>query len=151
MSDVLRLLTGGLPLPDASVLMTNQTEEGVWFVLEGPREVRVRALVEPRKKLVRRVELGRAVSSESAEIGHLVAVVDISDHMKLGRAWYPEELRIEIPPVGWELELTFHTWDELGQIPAVFDMPVPAGAREADLEKTLRDAADARDLNQPAG
>ncbi|HCH66597.1 MAG TPA: hypothetical protein DFR83_27575, partial [Deltaproteobacteria bacterium] len=141
MSDVLQLLTGGLPLPDAPVLETTAREEGVWLVLAGPSDVRVRALVSPKKRLVRRVEIGRAATAESAEMVDLVAVFDVSDHMRIDGALYPEEMTIDIPPLGWTLELTFHTWDELGQIPAVFEMPVPPGANVADLEQTLRKAA----------
>ena len=151
MADVLQLLTGGLPLPDAPVLATQSQEEGVWFVLGGPRDVRIRALVVPKKKLVRRVEIGRALSSDSPDIVDLVAVFDVSDHMRLGGDLYPEEMTIDIPPVGWTLELTFHTWDELGQIPDVFDLPVPTGASVADLEQTLRNAAEAQTLTHPPG
>lgn len=151
MVDVLQLLTGGLPLPDAPLLETASTEQGVWFVLGGPRNVRVRALVSPKKRLVQRIEIGRAVSAESPEIAEVVAVVDVSDHMRIDGSLYPEEMTIDIPPVGWTLELTFHTWDELGQIPAVFDMPVPPGANVADLEQTLRKAAEDRSLTDPSG
>jgi outer membrane biogenesis lipoprotein LolB len=151
MADVLQLLTGGLPLPDAPVLATQSAEEGVWFVLGGPRDVRIRALVHPKKKLVRRVEIGRASSSDSPDIVDLVAIFDVSDYMRLGGSLYPEEMTIDIPPVGWTLELTFHTWDELGQIPDVFDLPVPAGATVADLEQTLRDAAESKKATQPPG
>ena len=149
MSDVLQLLTGGLPLPDAPVLETTAREEGVWLVLAGPSDVRVRALVSPKKRLVRRVEIGRAATAESAEMVDLVAVFDVSDHMRIDGALYPEEMTIDIPPLGWTLELTFHTWDELGQIPAVFEMPVPPGANVADLEQTLRKAAADQSLTNP--
>lgn len=151
MPDVLQLLTGGLPLPDAQLMVTEATEEGVVLVLEAPEQVRIRALVLPKKKLVRRVEIGKAPSAESVEIDELYAVFDISDHMRVDGALYPEELTIEMPPVGWTLELTFHTWDELGQIPDVFDLQPPPNAREADLEETLRKAAEASELAAPAG
>lgn len=151
MPDVLQLLTGGLPLPDAPVLTTEAREEGVLVVLGAPGDVRVRALVAPKRQLVRRVEIGRAPSSSSAEIEEMYAVFDISDHMRIDGALYPEELTIELPPVGWTLELTFHTWDELGQIPDVFDLQAPPNAKTADLEDTLRKAAEQQDLAQPSG
>ena len=151
MADVLQLLTGGLPLPDAPLLETTVLEEGVWFVLGGPHDTRVRALVSPQKRLVRRVEIGRAVTPEAADMGEVVAVFDVSDHMRIDGSLYPEEMTIEIPPLGWTLELTFHTWDELGQIPAVFEMPVPPGANVEDLEQTLRKAAEGQTLTDPSG
>ena len=113
--------------------------------------MRIRALVAPKKKLVRRVEIGRALSSDSPDIVDLVAVFDVSDYMRIGGAQYPEEMTIDIPPVGWTLELTFHTWDELGQIPDVFDLQAPAGSKVADLEQTLRNAAEAQKLTHPPG
>ena len=151
MSDVLQLLTGGLPLQDAPVLSTEATEEGVVFVLGAPHEVRIRALVEPRKKLVRRVEIGKASKAGGAEIGEMFAVFDIADHMRVNGDLYPEEMSIEIPPVGWTLLLTFHTWDELGKIPDVFELQPPPGSSEADLEQTLRDAAARNALGAPQG
>lgn len=151
MADVLQLMTGGLPLPDAPVLTTEATDEGVIFVLGAPENVRVRALVAPKRKLVKRVEIGKAPTADSPEIAELYAVFDIADHMRIDGALYPEELTIEMPPVGWTLDLTFHTWDELGQIPDVFELPVPPNAHVADLEKTLRAAAERNNLAQPDG
>jgi hypothetical protein len=151
MTDVLQLLTGGLPLPDAPILSTEATDEGVVFVLEAPEDVRIRALVMPQKMLVRRVEIGKAPTADSAEISELFAVFDIADHMRIDGAMYPEELTISVPPVGWVIELTFHTWDELGQIPDVFELSAPPDAHQEDLERTLRDAAERQDLGQSRG
>jgi outer membrane biogenesis lipoprotein LolB len=151
MADVLQLMTGGLPLPDAPLLATESTDDGVIFVLGAPENVRIRALVAPKKRLVRRVEIGKAPSSDSAELQEVFAIFDIADHMRIDGALYPEELTIEIPPVGWTLELTFHTWDELGQIPDVFDLTPPPGAHVSDLEQTLRKAAEDQQLTHPEG
>jgi outer membrane biogenesis lipoprotein LolB len=151
MTDVLRLLTGGLPLHDAPVLATEAREDGVLVVLGAPGDVRIRALIAPKKRLVRRVDIGLAPSSDSIEISELYAVFDIHDHMRIDGAHYPEEMLVELPPVGWTLELTFHTWDELGVIPDVFDIEPPAGGHVEDLEATLRKAADQQQLGQPSG
>lgn len=151
MTDVLRLLTGGLPLPDAPVLATETQDEGVLIVLGAPGDVRIRALIAPKKGLVRRVDIGMAPSPDSIEISELYAVFDIHDHMRIDGAHYPEEMRVELPPLGWTLELTFHTWDELGVIPDVFAIDAPEGARVEDLEATLRKGAEQQQLGQPAG
>ena len=151
MTDVLRLLTGGLPLQDAPVLATEARDDGVLVVLGAPGNVRIRALIAPKKQLVRRVDIGVAPSADSIEIAELYAVFDIHDHMRIDGAHYPEEMLVELPPVGWTLELTFHTWDELGVIPDVFELEPPPGGHVEDLEATLRKAADEQQLGQPAG
>jgi len=151
MTDVLRLLTGGLPLEDAPVLATEAREDGVLVVLGAPGNVRVRALIAPKKRLVRRVDIGVAPSADSTEIAELYAVFDIHDHMRIDGSHYPEEMLVELPPVGWTLELTFHTWDELGVIPDVFDIEPPPNASVEDLESTLRKAADQQQLGHPSG
>ena len=151
MADLLRLLTGGLPLVDAPVLATEALEEGVLVVLGAPGNVRIRALISPKKRLVRRVEIGLAPTADSIEIADLYAVFDIEDHMRIDGNLYPEEMVVELPPVGWTLELTFHTWDELGVIPDVFEIEPPPGAKVEDLESTLRKAAEQQQLGHTAG
>lgn len=144
MADVLQLLTGGLPLSDAPMLASEVQDDGVLVVLEAPENIRVRALIDPRRSWVRRVEIGRTTDDAPTELKEVLAVFNVTDHMHSPGGWYPEEMLIELPPVGWTLALSFHTWDELGVIPDVFDIQAPPGAKVEDLEASLRAAASRR-------
>lgn len=142
LADVLQLLTGGLPLADAPVLHTEARPDHVLVVLGAPGNLRLRAQVDNKRSLVQRVAIGRAGAEDSADIDELFVVVETPDHLRVDGGWYPETLVLTAPALGWSLTLEFHTWDELGQIPDVFSLSPPPGARIEDLEESLREAAE---------
>ena len=131
-SDILALITGGLPLPDAPIVeATDQGDHTVRAVLQGPEDVQVVAILAPRRGILS--ELGVVRQSEP------VVVVHYGDDVRLRRVHLPEEVTIEMPALGWTLSLAVQSWDELGVIPDAFTLAPPKGAEERDLVQTLTD------------
>ena len=62
----------------------------------------------------------------------------------------PEEFKVELPTLGWTLEIEVHTWDEMGVIPEVFTLAPPPNAVEKDLVQTLTDLVDDRGATLPS-
>lgn len=137
--DLLLLLTGGLPLPDAKVLEVGVTEGRIHVELAGPQDSRVSAWVDPKTELFRRLEVRSMVDGALTDPW---VTAEIPNAMHFQGGWLPEELIIELPTLGWRAELTFHTWDELGVIPDVFVLAPPGGAAQKDLVETLREMAE---------
>lgn len=140
-SDLTALLTAGLPFPDAPVLATEPTEEGLLVVLGGPASTRLRATVDPRRGFVRSIALGAAASPDSLEVPAPVLTVDVLEVVKVGKELLPDELRLAFPTLGWTVELDFTGWEPLQEVPEVFTLSAPPGAKEADLVGTLKELA----------
>ncbi|MEC7946857.1 MAG: hypothetical protein VX265_04770 [Myxococcota bacterium] len=137
--DLLLMLTGGLPLPEAEVLEVSVEDGLIHVELAGPQASRVSAWVDPKTELFRRLEIRSMVDGELAEPW---VTADIPNPMHFQGGWLPEELVIVLPTLGWTVEITFHTWDELGVIPDVFLLEPPAGSTMRDLVETLRTMAE---------
>jgi hypothetical protein len=145
--DLLLVLTGSLPLPDAKVLDVKVDGEAIAMTFEGPGGANIRAWIDPRTELVRRLEVAR-VAADSNDLETVVSVA-ITDAMHFQGGWLPEEMVLDLPTLGWRIELLFHTWDELGVIPDVFVLQPPAGSVEKDLVTTLKELA-AEKIGRPA-
>jgi hypothetical protein len=64
--------------------------------------------------------------------------------MRVGRLYLPEELLLELPLIGWTVEIEYHTWEQLGRVPDVFTLAAPPNSAQKDLVdslKALRDKA----------
>lgn len=145
--DLLLVLTGSLPLPEAKVLDVTVDGEAIAMTLEGPGGAHVRAWIDPRTELVRRLEIVRlAAAGDELET---VVSMSITDAMHFQGGWLPEEMVLDLPTLGWRIDLSFHTWDELGVIPDVFLLQPPAGSVEKDLVTTLKALA-AKQVERPA-
>lgn len=137
--DLLLMLTGGLPLPEAEVLAV-AVEDGLIHVeLAGPQDSRVSAWVDPKTELFRKLEIRSMVDGALTEPW---VTAEIPNPMHFQGGWLPEELTIVLPTLGWTVDITFHTWDELGVIPDVFVLEPPAGSSQKDLVETLRGMAE---------
>lgn len=143
-ADVVTLLTGGLPLAGAPVLEAQGSEGGIAYLLEGPDDTRVRALVAPRRGFVRQLDVARATAPGGAELGPSMLRVTVDEVVRTGKYLVPKELVIELPTVGWTVALSFTSWEALDEVPPVFSLPVPRGANTEDLVETLREVAEAQ-------
>lgn len=132
-ADVLQVLTGGLPMPDADVSDVRVEGDALQLTLAAPAGAVVEAAVDPRTALVRDL----VVKKDDA----VLVEVEVARAMRVGKQWMPEELELVLPTVGWTATLTFHSWDELGVVPDVFVLEKPAGAAEKDLVEALKGVA----------
>ena len=137
--DMLLMLTGSLPLPEAEVESVGVENDLIHVELLGPENSTVSAWVDPKTDLFRRIEVR---SMRDGTLGEPWVIAEIPNAMHFQGGWLPEELNIQLPSLGWKIELTFHTWDELGVIPDVFVLEPPPGSTRLDLVETLRSMAD---------
>lgn len=143
-ADVVTLLTGGLPLESAPVLSSQGIDGGVEYVLEGPENMRMRALVAPRRGFVRELDVAPATTPGGTELGQPLLEVRVEEVVRTGKYLVPAELVIRLPTVGWTVELSFTSWKVLPEVPPVFELAVPRGAKEEDLVETLQEVAAAQ-------
>ncbi len=150
-ADLLDILTGRLPLDGATVLDSRPVPGGVQVVL-GKEEVpgyRMRAVLDPRVALVRQIEVAAVDGPKPTDLGKPVLKVRYPDVMHSEGGFLPEEMSIDLPTLGWKVDLEFHTWDVLGVVPDVFVLQSPPGAAEKDLVETLRNMAEAKGMDVP--
>lgn len=133
--DLLLMMTGGLPLPDAEVASVAVEDELIRLELTGPHSSAVQAWIDPKTELFRRL-IVRSQDESGDEVVWIRA--EITNPMHFQGGWLPEELSMEFPTIGWSIEITFHTWDELGVIPDVFVLEAPKGAQTRDLVDSLK-------------
>ena len=143
LSDVLKLLTAGLPMEGAAIEQAQWSENGIRLLLRGTDEATVEALIDPKQNTVKTLEV-RRISEEDSSQTTPIMVVDIPDLMNVGKHRLPEEMSISLPTIGWSVELEVHTWDELGVIPEVFDLQPPPGAQQADLVEVIQGLAESQ-------
>lgn len=153
LADVNALLTGMLPLPDAPIVSVDEDEQGmVRLSLQAPQDVRVLAILDPHELITRELRVVRLDPGEDLPVqgmsdgvltgGETLVEVRYAEVKRVGGNRLPEQILVSLPTLGWSLELEFLSWDELGQIPEVFELVPPAGAVEADLVATLRELAE---------
>lgn len=138
-SDVVTLLTGGLPFPTAPVLATGGEEGGVELLLGGPDDTRMRAVVAPWRGFVRLLEVGKALTPGGLEMGPPILQVEVLEAVRVGKYILPQELVITLPTLGWTVEMSFTSWTVLDEVSPVFVLPAPKGAKQADLVETLQE------------
>lgn len=140
-ADFVAVLTGRLPLTDGRLLAARAVDGGVQVVLEAPDGARVRAVVDPQKDLLTSLEVGPGDPATAADLRDVWVRFTWPDTMRFEGRHMPEELKVEIPSLGWTLDITFHTWDAPGAVPEVFTLAPPPGATEKDLVTALREMA----------
>jgi len=156
LSDVNAMLTGLLPLPQAPVRDLSEDGDGlVHLTLDAPEQVEVRAVLDPHTELTRELQVVRTggpalVMPESVGLpalptGETLVELRYAETMRVGRSRLPATIRLSLPTLGWKIELEFLSWDELGQIPEVFDLGPPPGAHEEDLVAALQRMAESKD------
>jgi outer membrane biogenesis lipoprotein LolB len=152
--DMFALFTGNLPMSGAEVLYSKDNGDGtVTVVLQGPEGYRIRAIIEPRFRIVRELVVARELEGAASPLvmGTTLFRVEYWDLMHFGgKARMPEEFTVELPTLGWTLEIEVHTWDEMGVIPEVFSLAPPPHSVEKDLVQTLMELADKQGATLPS-
>jgi len=141
LSDVVRVLTATLPLPDASISTSSVDGRDLSLVMTGEQEVSVAATVDGRTSLLRALDVRRAEQT----LIHL----DYGRGKRVGKMILPWALKLDAPSLDLGLEIEMESWDELGQVPQVFDLRPPKGATEKDLVESLKESAEKARHPQP--
>lgn len=134
LSDVVRVLTATLPMPAAPVASSSPEGRAAAYVLSGPEGVQLRARVDGRSGLVQQLTVERE--------GAALLSASYPGTKKIGRTELPTEMTLDVPALQLKVDISMQSWDELGQVPDVFDLAAPSGATVKDLVTTLREAAD---------
>jgi hypothetical protein len=134
-ADVMEVFTGGLPLADAALTGAHWREDGMVEATLDPGSGHVvEVVIDPRHRMVIGLEVQGADGTELLRF-------QVIDDMRMERARMPQEMELELPSMGWRLEIEVNAWDELGVIPDVFSLSPPPGAVELDLVQTLQQMA----------
>ena len=143
--DLVRLLTGGLPLGQAPVLYSGVVEDGVLVLIEAPKGLAVRAVLDPRPASVRSLELGRAdPACLSCALSDVLLRLSVPSIYRLGPLNLPQELELALPTIGWTVSLSFSRWEQQAPVDAAFVIAPPGGAQEKGLIEALRGLAEKR-------
>lgn len=138
-SDLIAMLTGGLPLEAAEIVDLGANPDGSTRVVFAPIEnLQVRASLDSQHEVLSHVSL---LLLDEEGNSRSVLEVDYADLMRVSGSRMPAEIVIEAPTIGWRATLEIHTWDELGKIPDAFDLQPPPGSTEADLVSTIKELA----------
>jgi hypothetical protein len=143
LEDVLVLMTGGLPLEGAEVSTVEWLDDEVHVRVQSSRQIYADVWLQPETDTVRLFEVRRDGTGED----ELIFRVELGDLMGVGRQELPEEMKIELPSIGWGVELEIRTWDELGVIPDIFTLAPPPGAQVHDLVETVRSLAESQGVH----
>lgn len=147
-SDLLAVLTGRLPVPDARVERATATAlGGVELVLakDSAPAYRLVAQLDPAARLVRALRLHEAPPGASTELGPARVAVRYPGARATDNAgWRPEAVVVELPDLGWTVTLDITSWEPLSEAPDVFALAPPKGAQEQDLVTVLRQMAASR-------
>ncbi len=133
LADVVRVLTGHLPLPGAEVRSQSVDEAGVMVTLAGPEGAEVSAHLNPKTALMNDLSVSRA--------GESMLKLSYGRAVKVGRSQLPGSFTLDVPALDLGVTITVDSWDELGQIPDVFTLTPPAGAEQKDLLQALQEEA----------
>ena len=140
--DFLALMTGKLPLADAEILHIGRMvfdDEGVVIVMLGPDDIRVRAVIDPKTGMVRRLRVDPPSSEAGYEEpeGEPMLQVLYGGQVRQGKVLLPAEIEVQMPRLGWNVRLVARRWAALDSAPDVFELQPPKGANIQDLRETL--------------
>ena len=152
--DLLAIFTGALPMADAEILHIGRTvfdEAGVVIVMLGPDDIRVRATIDPRLGVVKHLRVDPPSAEAGYEEPQTLPLLDVRYEgiVREGRSALPEEIRFEMPRMGWVVHMTNKRWTALNQAPDAFSLKPPRSAEVKDLVETLREMAQARSEHPP--
>lgn len=133
LADVVKVLTGQLPLPAAEVRSQAVDEAGVAVTLAAPEGAEVGAHLDPKTALLRDLSVSRA--------GQSLLTLSYGRAVKVGRSQLPGAFELDVPALDLGLSIRMESWDELGQIPDVFTLAPPPGAEQKDLVEALEEEA----------
>lgn len=138
--DLLDLLTGRLPVDDATVLHATPHKTGVEVILGRPTipDYRLRAMLDPQADLVRELAVHQVTGPEPTALGDVLVRVTYPGERAAGEGtWRPDDVVVELPSLGWTVTLDVTQWEELAEAPDVFTLEPVSGATERDLLQVL--------------
>ena len=144
--DLLSIFTGSLPMVDSEILHVGRTvfeDGGVVIVMLGPDDIRVRATIDPRLGVVRRLRVdppSEEAGYEEPKTDPLLEVV-YDGIVREGRSALPETITITLPRLNWSIRMTSKRWRALNQAPEAFALEPPPRSQIKDLVETLESMA----------
>ncbi len=141
-NDVLSIFTGSLPMADAEILHVGRTvfdEGGVVIVMLGPDDIRVRATIDPRLGVVRRLRVDPPAENVGYEEPDTPPLLDVvyEGIVREGRSVLPQAITMTLPRLNWSIRLTSKRWRALNEAPDAFSLVPPPRAKIKDLVETL--------------
>jgi hypothetical protein len=141
-NDFLAIITGTMPMADAEILHVGRTvfdDEGVVIVMLGPDDIRVRAVIDPRFGIVRRLRVDPPSDTAGYETPTTTPLLEVRYEgiVREGRSILPRRIIFDLPKMGWRVQLDAKKWTALNQSPDVYDLKPPKRAQIKDLIETL--------------
>ena len=142
--DLLGIFTGALPMADAEVLSVGRTvfeRGGVAIVMLGPDDIRVRAVIDPRTGMVRRLRVDPPLGddSESSNDDEPLLEVRYEGVVRQEKTVLPSRIEVLLPRVDWALDIEVKKWKVLDEAPAAFELKAPPRAAVRDLRSALEE------------
>ena len=140
--DVLGIVTGVLPMVDAEILHVGRTvfeDDGVVIVMLGPDDIRVRAVIDPRHGMVRKLRVDPA----SAESGYEepktkpLLEVEYEGQVRNEGGVFPSAIEVGLPQLGWTMSIQSKRWKVLDDAPDAFTLTAPPRSTTKDLRETI--------------
>lgn len=143
--DVLGIVTGVLPMVDAEVLHVGRTvfeDDGVVIVMLGPDDIRVRAVIDPRLGMVRRLRVDPASEQSGYEEPETPPLLEVryEGQVRHEKGVFPDQISVRLPQLGWTMEIQTKRWRVLDEAPNAFTLTAPPRAVVKDLETALEAA-----------
>jgi hypothetical protein len=141
--DLLAIFTGSLPMVDSEILHVGRTVfddgGGVVIVMLGPDDIRVRATIDPRLGIVRRLRVDPPTDESGYEEPSVPPLLEVSYDgiVREGRSVLPAVINIGMPRLNWSIRMTSKRWRALNEAPDAFSLVPPNRATVKDLVKTL--------------
>jgi hypothetical protein len=140
--DMLGIFTGMLPMADAEVLHVGRTvfdRKGVAIVMLGPDDIRLRAVIDPRLGMVRRLRVDPPSETAGYEEPSTPPVLEVryEGQTQEGKGSLPKSILIHLPRLGWRVEIVVKKWKALDQTPEAFSLSPPPRSTVKDLRETL--------------
>jgi len=144
--DILGIFTGLLPMADAEVLHVGRTvfdREGVAIVMLGPDDTRLRAVIDPRLGMVRRLRVDPPSEEAGYEEPSTPPVLEVryEGQTHEGKGTLPKSILIHMPRLGWKIEIAVKKWKAIDQAPDAFSLSPPPRSTVKDLRESLEEMA----------
>jgi outer membrane biogenesis lipoprotein LolB len=144
--DMLGIFTGMLPMADAEVLHVGRTvfdREGVAIVMLGPDDIRLRAVIDPRIGMVRRLRVDPSSENVGYQAPSTPPVLEVryEGQTHAGKGILPKSILVDMPRLGWKIEIVVKKWKALDQAPEAFSLTPPPRSTVKDLRETLEEMA----------
>lgn len=140
--DVLGIVTGVLPMVDAEILHVGRTvfdEDGVVIVMLGPDDIRVRAVIDPRHGMVRRLRVDPASANSGYEEPKTKPLLEVAyeGQVRHEGGVFPAAIEVRLPQLGWTMNIESKRWKVLDDAPDAFTLTAPPRSVTKDLRESI--------------